>query len=268
MFRFFSRVRTSKQQSRPELVGQAAQLHRQGIQNVAEAREAIATIYDGYNFSEDAVVQQRVLADRIENALRDYRADDKAYKYFHGHPYQGLAIAGVFGDRVCDYRFDAYELRRFITPSDRVLDIGCNCGFMAILAAYRIGCRADGIDINPHMVAIGRLVAEHLRVSDLVNLHAGRLQDFHATDLYDVVMSFATHWTDDNNYRVSLDEHMSRMGSYLRPGGTLIFETHCNDVGKPEFYDALDGCRDRFTFDGLFKKVDSDTRELYILKRV
>jgi SAM-dependent methyltransferase len=207
------------------------------------------------------------LQDRIEAVLRRYRTDSDTYKYFYGQPYQGLALAGVFGDRVCDDRFDDYEFRKFIKPNDRILDIGCNCGFMAILAAYRIGCRAEGIDINKYMTEIGGLVAEHLRIADLVKLHAGKLQEYRPDEPFDVVLSFATHWTDDENYRVGLDEHMQRMASYLRPGGTLMFESHMADVGKPEFYAAMDAAKSTLHFDGIYKMVDSGQREFYIMTR-
>lgn len=237
-------------------VRRAALLHRIGSYFLARSADVLASAPKRANL-------HGTLQADIEAVLRRYRADAGTFKYFYGHPYQGLAIAGVFGDRLCDPRFDEYALREHIRPSDRVLDIGCNCGFMAILAAYRIGCRAEGIDINPYMIEIGRLVADHLGVGWLVRLHAGRLQEFRP-DPFDVVMSFATHWTDDENYRVSIREHMERMRSYLKPGGKLVFESHCNDVGQPRFYSALEGCRDLFAWSG-HRLVDGGHRELYVM---
>ena len=208
------------------------------------------------------------LQQKIEGVLVRYRADPASYKYFHALPYQGLAIAGVLGDRMSDYRFDEYDLRKWIKASDSILDVGCNCGSMAILSSYRTGCRSRGIDINPYMIEIGRLVAEHLRVAELVTLEAGRLQSYLSAEKFDVVLSFATHWTDDNNYRVTIEEHMDRMASYLKDGGTLVFETHCNDVGREEFYAAMAKVRNRFDFDGCYKKTDVGTRELYIMQKI
>lgn len=248
-------------------VRRAAALHAKGIASMVGAREALVPLYANYDCESDAVIEQQALLSRIEEVLERYRADRDVYKYFYGHPYQGLALAGVFGDRVCDYRFDDYELRKFISPTDRVLDIGCNCGFMAILASYRTGCISHGIDINSYMIEIGRLVAAHLRIQELVSLEAGRLEHHSPERTYNVVLSFATHWTDDKNYRVILNEHMARMASFLLPGGILVFETHCNDVGQPEFYAALEESKAQFSFDGLYKRTDSGTRELYIMRK-
>jgi SAM-dependent methyltransferase len=254
----------------PLVTGAALRLQRLGLSLMSQARDATMACYlsDAKGDTPDPMRDAPKLQRRIGEVLSRYRQDVTAFKYFHALPYQGLALAGVLGDRMSDYRFDDYELRKWIRPADTILDIGCNCGFMAVLSSYRIGCRAHGIDINPYMVEIGRLVAEHLRVSDLVTLRAGRLQEFQPVDKFDVVLSFATHWTDDNNYRVSLDEHMDRMASYLRSKGTLVFETHCNDVGRDDFYRAMAAVRDRFEFDGCYKKTDAGTRELYIMRKV
>lgn len=253
----------------PQIVKTAAMLNRVGLYFLAQSRLALGGIYtDGrYTVRNDFLVGQEALQEKVNEVLARYRADESAFKYFFGQPYQGLAIAGVFGDRLTDYRFDDYDLRKFIKAGDRILDIGCNCGFIGILASYRTGCHATGIDINPYMIEIGNLVANHLRLDDLVDLHAGRLQDFKPERPFDVVLSFATHWTDDNNYRVSIEDHMERMASYLRSGGTLVFETHCNDVGHAEFYEALERAKQWFSFDGLYKKTDNDTRELYVMRR-
>lgn len=254
----------------PRLVRFAASVNRFGVYLTAQSRLLLKTIYPEASFapSNDFVVSQHALQAKIREVLSRYQQDPKAYKYFFGQPYQGLGIAGIFGDRISDYRFDDYDLRKFIREGDRVLDIGCNCGFVGILASYRTGCRATGIDINPYMIEIGQLAAEHLRISHLVDLKAGRLQDFDPGPAFDVVLSFATHWTDDNNYRVSIDEHMARMASYVRTGGLLIFESHCNDVGNVDFYAALEAVKDRFAFDGLYKRTDSDRRELFVMTRL
>lgn len=248
----------------------ASRLHRLGTFATAQARDALMACYlsDQHADTPDPMRDARGLQRKIAAVLARYYADPTSYKYFHALPYQGLAIAGVLGDRMSDHQFDDYELRKWIKPGDRVLDIGCNCGFMAVLASYRTGCCAHGIDINPYMIEIGQLVARHLRVDDMVTLEAGRLQTFAPAEKFDVVMSFATHWTDDDNYRVTIDEHMMRMASYLRPGGTLVFETHCNDVGRPEFYEAMAEARALFAFDGLYKKTDAATRELYIMRKI
>lgn len=254
----------------PLVVRISALLNRIGVYFLSQSRLGLAAIYPDGRFTaqDDFVVGLGALQSKVSGVLARYQSDEKTYKYFYGQPYQGLGIAGIFGDRGTDYRFDDYELRDLVGKDDHLLDIGCNCGFIAVLTTYRTGCRSTGIDINPYMVEIGTLVAQHLRIADLVDLKAGKLQDFAPGPVHDVVLSFATHWTDDQNYRVSVDDHMNRMSSYLKPGGRLIFESHCNDVGNAEFYAALEAVRDRFKFDGIYKKTDAGTRELYVMTKI
>ncbi len=145
-----------------------------------------------------------MLHKKIRHELDLQRREYDSYSYFHGYPYQSLGILQVFGERGTEERFDAYDLANLIKRSDHVLDIGCNCGFMAIYAAFRTGCSADGIDINPYMIRVGQHCADYLQMSDRVKLIAQSFLDYKAERPYSVVLSFATHWTDDKNYRVRL----------------------------------------------------------------
>ncbi|MHC5113736.1 MAG: class I SAM-dependent methyltransferase [Planctomycetota bacterium] len=203
----------------------------------------------------------------ITRVLEEQRTKYPHYSYFYGHPYQSLGILGVFGERATEERFDAYGLADFVGREDTVLDVGCNCGFMALYTAFRTGCRAHGIDINEYMIEIGRLCAEHLRIADRVNLEAVRIQDFEPGQKYSVVFSFATHWTDDGNYRVAVERHLQTMHDLLADGGTLVFESHSADLDDPKFHEAMDGMRSRFEWEGS-TFTDRHTRELFIMRKL
>lgn len=202
----------------------------------------------------------------VEGILAEQKEQYGDYYYFYGHPYQSLGILGIYGERATEERFEAYGLRDLIKPQDRVLDIGCNCGFMALYTSFRTGCAADGLDINPYMIRIGSACAKYLRLSDRVRLRASRIQDYVPDSQYTVLFSFATHWTDDENYRVPIREHFERCANYLEPGGLLVFETHAADVGNSDFYAAIDQISDLF---GLVSKKDTDqgNRHLYLFTR-
>lgn len=204
---------------------------------------------------------------RIDDILERQRKEYGSYYYFYGHPYQALGILGVYGERSTEERFDAYALRELIGPDDRILDIGCNCGFMALYTSFRTGCQAEGIDINPYMIEIGQQCANYLRIADRVKLVPTRIQEFSAPGRFTAVLSFATHWTDDENYRVPLREHFERCAGYLAPDGKLIFETHANDVGNAAFYEAIDTFADLFSLE-LKRDTDRGTRHLYVFRRV
>jgi SAM-dependent methyltransferase len=133
---------------------------------------------------------------KIRLELEMQRREYDSYSYFHGYPCQALAILNVFGERGTEERFDAYGLGDLVRAEDRLLDIGCNCGFMALYTAYRTGCSADDIDINTYMIRIGQYCTEFLRLQNRVSLHAQPFQDYRPTQKYTVVLSFATHWTD------------------------------------------------------------------------
>lgn len=216
--------------------------------------------------SDTFVDSKKALHAKIDAILQRQRKEYTSYAYFYGLPYQSLGILDVFGERPTEERFDHYGLRDIITKDDVVLDIGCNCGFMGIITAYRTGCRVEGIDINPYMIEIGQACAYYLHLSDLVSLRAMPFQTYTGDGRFSVVFSFATHWTDDENYRVDLVDHLAKIHSLMTPGGTLVFESHAADVGVPEFYAALERARHLFSWDGIHRQVDNGTRELYIMK--
>jgi SAM-dependent methyltransferase len=250
------------------LVRVAAAMNRFGIGWMARARDIVSTM----NARTTDAASDRFIRDlpalhtRIEAILETQRREYPHYAYFFGRPYQSLGILGIFGERASEERFDVYGLADLIGPKDTVLDIGCNCGFMAVLAAFRTGCRAYGLDINPHMIDIGRAAADFLNLKDRVRLEAGKFQELQSEERFSIVFSFATHWTDDGNYRVELDEHFGRIHGFLTDGGLLIFESHCADVGQPTFYAAMERARDLFDI-GPAKPTDNGTRELYLMRK-
>lgn len=244
----------------------ANRLNAAGVTCMVAGRRIVAWLNATFT---DARSDRRILGlpalhAEIRRILDRQRAEYPHRAYFEGHPYQSLATLGIFGERPTEERFDIYGLRSVLGPSDTILDIGCNCGFMALYAAYRTGCRATGIDINPFMIEIGQRCAEYLELQDRVSLMAGRFQEFAPRERYSVVFSFATHWTDDGNYRVQVPEHLRRIHGLLQPGGRLVFESHTVDVGNKDFYAALESVKDRFQWSGKVL-TDNGYREVYLM---
>ena len=220
--------------------------------------------------SDNFVISLSGLHKRIHAILKRQKQEYSDYAYFYGHPYQALGILNVFGERPSEERFDLYGLADLVNKEDYVLDIGCNCGFMAILTSYRTGARAYGLDINPYMIEIGQECASFLNIDQKVTLEAKKIQDFaliEKDEKFSVVYSFATHWTDDENYRVSIEEHLLKIHSLMTVGGTLVFETHCSDVGNSDFYASMEKMREFFEWDEV-RQTDKGERELYVMKRL
>lgn len=256
-----------KQLVRSAMIASAYRMHILGVSLMVAARRLVrlSERHTIDSTSDRFVLELPKLHRRIHAELVAQRRQYDSYAYFHGYPYQALAILDVFGERGTEERFDAYKLASLIRADDRLLDIGCNCGFMALYASFRTGCRADGIDINPFMINIGRHCSEFLRLSERVNLMAQRFQDYRPAEPYSVVLSFATHWTDDRNYRVRLQDHLLRIHGMMDDGGLLIFESHSADVGNGDFYAALQEMRSHFSWDG-YQLMANGTRELYLMR--
>jgi SAM-dependent methyltransferase len=203
---------------------------------------------------------------RIQDILDRQRNEYPHYVYFYGQPYQALGILGVFGERGTEERFEEFGVAKYVGPDDYVLDIGCNCGFLAILAAFRTGCRAHGIDVNPYMIEIGEECATFLRLSGKVQLEAADFHYFKGTGVFSRVFSCATHWTDDGLYRVNLEQHLGMVHRALTAHGILFFESHANDLLNPDFPVVMQSVEHLYEL--LERKyTDRNTRELYILRK-
>lgn len=251
------------------IIKASSTLNRLGIRLMSMSRAPVRLINAHVTeFSSDRYIYDLPgLHAKIRDILSRQKKQYEHYSYFDGQPYQSLAMLGIFGERPSEERFVKYGLSEIIDRQDRILDIGCNCGFMAIVTAYRTGCNAVGIDINPYMIEIGNAVVRYLGLESKVDLRAGRFQDYTSDSKFSVVFSFATHWTDDGNYRVGLSEHFARIAALLNDSGVLVFETHSADVGQKKFYDALQEARSIFEFDGKAGVVENGTREFYVMRK-
>lgn len=160
---------------------------------------------------------------RINEVLAAQASQWPSYDYGEGYFYQSLASAGITGLRDTEGRVRAMNLPELVAGRT-VLEIGCNTGAIA-LALAKICERIDGFDINPFLIDIGKAAAGHLGIEN-AHFDVKRFEDVHPETLYDVVLSFANHSTYDRNTRQTVEEYFERCRSLLRPGGTLLFESH------------------------------------------
>lgn len=120
----------------------------------------------------------------------------------------------------------APELVRFagVAPGQRVLDVGCGTGVVALTAARR-GADVTGADLTPELLERARENAEI----------AGLEVDFHESDVealpfddagFDVVLSQFGHM-----FGPRPEVTIAEMLRVLRPGGTIAFSTW-----PPELY--------------------------------
>ena len=111
-----------------------------------------------------------------------------------------------------------------IRSSERVLDVGCGTGVVAITAA-RAGARVTGIDLTPELLQRAR---ENARVSEVeIDWHEGDAENLPFSDAgFDVVVSQFGHI-----FAPRPDVAVAEMLRVLRPGGRIAFSTW-----PPEMY--------------------------------
>lgn len=107
------------------------------------------------------------------------------------------------------------------TAGDRVLDIGCGTGGVALGCAVR-GGHVTGIDANAEMLEVARSKADRVTISGSVEwlqLSAAEIEDRFAESTFDAVTAclvFSELSPDEQAY--TLGTAMSR----LRPGGLMV----------------------------------------------
>jgi cyclopropane-fatty-acyl-phospholipid synthase len=105
-----------------------------------------------------------------------------------------------------------------LQPSERLLDVGCGWGSMAIHAARHHGARVVGVTISEQQAELARRRAADAGVADRVEI---RLQDYRdVTDgPFDAVSSIGMF---EHVGRARMLEYLERLRDLLRPGGRLL----------------------------------------------
>lgn len=114
----------------------------------------------------------------------------------------------------------AFELVRFaqVAPGERVLDVACGTGVVAITAA-RMGATVEGLDLTPALLERARQNAALAGAS--IDFQEGDVEALPYPDAsFDVVLSQFGHM-----FAPRPEVAISEMLRVLRPGGRLAFST-------------------------------------------
>ena len=153
-----------------------------------------------------------------------------------GEFYQGHEDWNLPGQRPTLARLQAYGLEDMLPPRANVLDIGCNIGLMGLALSPAIH-QYQGIDINPALIKIARLLAQGRGVNNC-NYDTLSFHDFIADQpaaQYDVVLSFAVHvWIG-----LPMPEYARLVAGLLRPQGLLVVESNNLATNDTQFFASL-----------------------------
>jgi ubiquinone/menaquinone biosynthesis C-methylase UbiE len=120
-------------------------------------------------------------------------------------------------------------------PGERVLDVACGTGIVARRVAARRGPTGTvvGLDLNPHMLAVARAVADQEALS--IEWHEGRAEDLPFPDRsFDLVLcQFALMFFADRRAAVA------EMHRGLAGGGRVVVSV-LQSLAQHPFYQLLD----------------------------
>jgi SAM-dependent methyltransferase len=110
-----------------------------------------------------------------------------------------------------------------IRPGQRVLDVACGTGVVAVTAARR-GAVVTGLDLTPELLAVAR---DNARIAGVaIDWHEGDVEALPFSDAtFDVVVSQYGHM-----FAPRPEVAVSEMLRVLKPGGTIAFSTWPPDL--------------------------------------
>jgi len=116
------------------------------------------------------------------------------------------------------------------------------------------------------MLNIGQHCAKTLGVEHKIKYIHSELDRFAAAKKYTVIFSFAAHMTEDRQHQPELLAYLRQIGSWLVPGGIIVFETHGYDAATNAVGDAMAGVQDEMAIVRR-ERIFGGQRELYVLRR-
>ena len=143
--------------------------------------------------------------------------------------YQSLEKLSLPGLRPSEERISVYKLENFVGSNVRVLDIGCNLGFIDLQLADKVKW-IDGFDIDENLITIGNMVKDYMEICN-VNLTVADFRSYEAESNYDLIFCYAVHkWVG-----MSIEDFVSRVSGLLNAGGVVIFESNNYAMIAEEF---------------------------------
>lgn len=148
-----------------------------------------------------------------------------------GELYQAHESWKLPGQRPTLSRIASYNLRKWISSEDHILDIGCNIGCFGIETSM-LAASYTGFDNNPDLIAIATRLAKH-KHADNCTFTTCSFDQFRAGNnkKFDLIFSFAVHvWIG-----IPMQAYIEQLKNMLASGGTVIIESNNLDTNDSDF---------------------------------
>ncbi len=106
-----------------------------------------------------------------------------------------------------------------LKPGERMLDIGCGWGAMAIYAATHYGVTSCGVTLSEQQVAYGQAKVRRLSLENLVKIELKDYSLVEGEKIFDKVVSIGTHEHIGPDNNAKYFETVKRL---LKPGGLFL----------------------------------------------
>lgn len=154
----------------------------------------------------------------IASRWATYREDSTMRFGDFGLPYQSFAPAMIAGSRDTEARVAAYDLEK-LSAGKRVLDLGCNTGFLG-LAIAPVANTVVGVEHEQALIDIGGLVQVFVG-ADNVTLQCDDATSYQSETPFDLVVAAAVHgWM-----AMPMADLGQRFADLTAPGGAVLFES-------------------------------------------
>ena len=184
-----------------------------------------------------------------EHNLKSYKRASNA----NNLPYQTYERINIKGLRwSVEKRINEYNLKPLFNKDSSVLDIGSNSGFIA--NEFALFCKiVHGIEPVEKLNEIARLVSVRLGINN-TKFFTSKFEDFENEETYDVVLSFASFHTADENQRTSAEYFFSKVSNHMKKNALFFYESvsYQKEEEEPDypFYiakkEAINVCREKF----------------------
>lgn len=159
--------------------------------------------------------------------------------YGGGEFYQSYSEIGLAGTRNIQERINIYHVKKYLKITDKVLDIGCNCGFFDLQLSEYVE-NIKGIDVEPLFIEIANKTKEYVGISNVqFDVMDFKEEVKNEALKYDAIFSLAVH-TNVFQTGVVEQQFVEDIMSKLKDGGILFFESH-NLFKDRERFDRICG---------------------------